>query len=343
MKNKIEKLVLQTAMVIAVSVLAVGCTKYDLNPLYDTSSTDSIPQIPVITTTAIYSIDTSSAASGGHIINNGASTITAKGVCWSTNPAPTTSDSITNNGAGSFPFTSNITGLTPTTKYYVRAYATNNVGTGYGSELSFTTLTPPSGTVTDIDGNVYITVDIGTQTWMASNLKVTKYQNGNLIGTSNPVYQDISGQTMPEYEWAYDGVSNYVPDFGRLYTWYTITDSRNVCPVAWHVPTFNEWVILINNVGGATVGGSALKEVGNDHWGTANTDATNQTGFTARASGVRTELGAFNQLFSDGFWWTADQNSASDAKYFQMYSVYSDITNGVYSKKNAIAVRCVKD
>lgn len=88
--------------------------------------------------------------------------------------------------------------------------------------------------VTDIDGNVYHTVTIGTQVWMVENLKVTKYRNGDLIGTTTPATLDISGEAEPKYQWVYDGKESNVSTYGRLYTWYAITDNRNVCPKGWH-------------------------------------------------------------------------------------------------------------
>jgi len=102
----------------------------------------------------------------------------------------------------------------------------------------------PSNTVKDIDGNVYHTVTIGTQVWMVENLKTTKYRNGDLIGTSTPATLDIRGESNPKYQWAYDGNESNVAVYGRLYAWYTLTDSRNVCPIGWHAPTDTEWTTL---------------------------------------------------------------------------------------------------
>ena len=98
--------------------------------------------------------------------------------------------------------------------------------------------------VKDIDGNVYRTITIGTQVWMAENLKTTKYRNGDLIGTTTPATLVIEGESTPKYQWAYDGNESNVATYGRLYTWYVATDSRNVCPIGWHVPTDAEWTTL---------------------------------------------------------------------------------------------------
>ncbi len=98
------------------------------------------------------------------------------------------------------------------------------------------------GTVTDIDGNVYKIVTIGTQKWMAENLKVTKYRNGDLIGTTTPASKDISTESSPKYQWAYNGTANAdtINTYGRLYTWYAVTDNRSVCPTGWHIRIYRQ-------------------------------------------------------------------------------------------------------
>ena len=100
---------------------------------------------------------------------------------------------------------------------------------------------------------VYTTVTIGTQVWMAENLKTTKYSNGDSIGTTSPATLDISIESAPKYQWAYDGNESNVTTHGRLYTWYTVTDSRNVCPIGWHLPTDAEWSTLTTYLGGEGV------------------------------------------------------------------------------------------
>jgi uncharacterized protein (TIGR02145 family) len=91
--------------------------------------------------------------------------------------------------------------------------------------------------VKDIDGNNYKTAAIGTQIWMVENLKTTRYNNGDSIGTINPITLDITTESTPKYQWAYDGNENNISTYGRLYTWFAACDIRNVCPSGWHVPT----------------------------------------------------------------------------------------------------------
>ena len=116
-------------------------------------------------------------------------------------------------------------------------------------------------------------------------------------------------KATPKYQWAYDGNESNVATYGRLYTWYAVTDSRNVCPTGWHVPTDAEWTTLTTFLGGENVAGGKLKETGTTHWTTPNTGATNETGFTALPSGYRYIDGTFLTIFSMGIWWSSTEAS----------------------------------
>jgi uncharacterized protein (TIGR02145 family) len=107
-----------------------------------------------------------------------------------------------------------------------------------------TAKTPIGTTVTDIDGNVYQTITIGTQAWMKENLKTTHYRNGDAIDTTSPATLDISGESTPKYQWVFENDQSDLSVYGRLYTWYAVTDKRNIAPTGWHVPTDAEWITL---------------------------------------------------------------------------------------------------
>lgn len=194
------------------------------------------------------------------------------------------------------------------------------------------TVTSTSATVTDIDGNVYNTVTIGTQVWMKENLKVTKYRNGDAIGTTIPATLDISGETSPKYQWAYYGNESNVADYGRLYTWYAATDSRGLCPTGWHLPTDAEWTTLTTFLGGEAVAGGKMKEAGTSHWN-FNTGADNSSGWTGLPGGYRHGYGAFFDIGNYGDWWSASELNATYAwaRYLLWYDTYA--SRGSISKE----------
>ena len=217
--------------------------------------------LPTITTGEISDITDNTASCGGEVTADGGAMVTERGVCWGTSATPTISDNHTSDGTGIGTFTSNITGLTAGTTYYVRAYATNSLGTAYGEAVSFITNSstspivdekscPGTPTVTDIDGNTYGTVKIGEQCWMRENLRTTKFADGLDI----PIYENV---TSP-YSIYYSVNPNLdTTMYGYYYNWYAAmynSSSSNynpsrvqgVCPNGWHLPSRAEWEQLRN-------------------------------------------------------------------------------------------------
>jgi len=315
-------------------------------------TTLSSTQVPVLTTAAVSDITQTTAQCGGTVTSDGGSPVTARGVCWSTNPTPTVADNKTTDGAGVGSFTSSIIGLTAGTPYYVRAYATNSVGTGYGNEVSFTTSSSP-GTVTDIDGNIYQTITIGTQVWMAENLKVTHYSNGDAIPnvTNSETWVGLTTGAYCEYN---NDVNN-VTTYGRLYNWYAVDDSRSIAPEGWHVPTDEEIKQLEMYLGlsqaeadatgwRGTDEGGKLKETGTTHWVSPNTGATNESGFSALPGGARNYFGHFVSMGYRAFFWSSTEDD--DSYYAWVRDLNYDrsgVDRGGGSKQNGFSVRCVRD
>ena len=311
---------------------------------------ETLKTTPTIVTLDATNITTSTSLSGGTISDDGGALVTSRGICWSTDINPDINDSKTIDGKGIGSFISSITDLKPAERYYARAYAINSIGVSYGNLITFTTASGINfnpnliyGTVSDTDGNVYKTIQIGSQTWMAENLKTTKYRNSDLIGTTFPASLDITSQSSPKYQWAYSGNENNVATYGRLYTWYAANDNRQICPEGWRLPSDAEWQTLTTYLGGESIAGGKLKETGTNHWQSPNTGAANTSGFTALPSGNRTLNGTFENAGIKGLWWSSTETSLYNAWSRNMLFNYNYAQGYFYdSKANGFSVRCVK-
>jgi uncharacterized protein (TIGR02145 family) len=197
------------------------------------------------------------------------------------------------------------------------------------------------GKNTDIDGNEYNIVKIGEQIWMSENLKVTKLNDGSAIpyvlnGNS------WTARNTPAYCWYKNNAEIYKGTYGALYNWYTV-ETGKLCPSGWHVPSDEEWSILIANLGNKDFAGGKLKEMGLTHWNSPNTNATNETGFSANPGGYRLDNGTFDYIGIFGIWWSFTENSSETAWYRYMgYKTSNVIRN--YSYKNfGFSIRCLMD
>ena len=202
------------------------------------------------------------------------------------------------------------------------------------------------GRVSDIDGNVYSTVTIGTQEWMVENLKTTKYNDGNSIPlvTGNA---DWVALTTPGYCLYDNEITNKTP-YGVLYNWYAVNTGK-LCPTGWHVPTDAEWTTLTDYAGGKDVAGGKLKSTrtvpdAHPRWESPNSGATDEYGFSALPGGYRDSNGVFRGLGGGGNWWSATEGGAENAWTRSMAYNYRD-AGGFYLvyKKDGMSVRCVKN
>lgn len=293
--------------------------------------------LATLTTTSGSSITLTSASAGGNITSDGGAPITARGVVYGVSQNPTLADFKTADGSGTGAFTSSIAELKPSTVYYVRAYATNTAGTAYGAQVMVSTLAG----LTDVDGNAYASVVIGTQTWMKENLKVGKYRNGDPI----PVVSESAA-------WAalttgaicyYNNDVSYNAIYGKLYNGYAAGDLRGLCPVGWHLPSDAEWTTLTSYLGGTDVAGGKMKSTGTDFWAAPNSLATNESGFTALPSGNRDYPGPFVSVGTYTYWWTSTVNEPYTLDRGLAYNHgyvfgFTNTNRGV-----GYPVRCVKD
>jgi hypothetical protein len=290
---------------------------------------DPIPTLGTLDVLAIFptsAVSVCDISEGAGVINHG--------VCWSTSQNPTIVPNKTLDGFNTPDFlvyyinwytpnsifTSHITGLTPNTTYFIRAYATNNSGTGYGQQIQFTTpldISGEAGTIIDIDGNTYPTIGIGGQRWTAEDLKTTKFNDG----TSIPLVPDSSqwiSLTTPGYCW-YNNDSTYKKTYGALYNGYSIQTGK-LCPTGWHIPTIKEWFTLAYYLG--------------DEF---------ETGFKALPGGIRASW-RFLFLGDLSIWWgsesTQDINSLSSC-FYRSSSIAIDYIYYNYDLNNGFSVRCL--
>jgi len=303
---------------------------------YGNELTAITPIIKPILFTKIYGNTATTAMSGGIINNYGGSPILARGVCWSLTQTPTTSDSKTIENSEGESFISSITGLIADTTYYLRAYATNAAGTGYGNELILKTY---AGTVTDIDGNIYNTVKIGNQLWLAENLKTTKNNDGTEIElvTDNTQWAELK---TPGYCW-YNNDIKYKDTFGALYNLRAAVNSK-ICPIGWHVPNPNEYPALIEYLGSWDYAGMKMRSsTGWMIYNEPDTNVYNSSGFTGQPGGYREYDGSFYGMSYFGSFWTYD----SPYMFIWVYELYSGgtIERSIYSDQFGYSVRCISN
>jgi uncharacterized protein (TIGR02145 family) len=308
--------------------------------------------VPQVSTSALSSITLTKALGGGYVISDNGFAIEERGICYSATANPTIANTKISTTGTIGSFTSSLISLISNTTYHVRAYAITSEGVGYGTDISFTTV---SNTLTDAEGNNYKVVEIGNQVWMAENLRVTKYLNGDLIGTTASATTDITGETYSKYQWACNGDENNVAAYGRLYTWFAATDTRKICPTGWHLPSETDFMTLEMTLGmsqaeaqnleyrgtneGSKLAGNAL--LWND--GTLESDPEFGTsGFNALPAGYRQYNGTYINFGKEGFWWSAQENGS--IAYSRVLD-FNDTRIYRYStiKTLGFSVRCVKD
>lgn len=321
---------------------ATGCKKDD-----DASTKTT----PVLTTYDVTEVTSFSVSTGGLISSDGGSEITERGICWSNVPNPTIFHNKTLEGTGLGEFSSILIDLLPATTYYLRAYAINSIGVGYGSIIVFKTL--PYSFTDERDGKLYHTVTIGNQVWMAENLAYLPEVMASEIGShTQPCY----------YVYGYEGdnvdsaksMTNFT-FFGVLYNWRAAmagsagsnsnpSGLQGICPAGWHLPGNDEWTVLSDFLNGYNAAGGKLKETGTIHWNEPNREATNETGFTARAGGARAFYGGYDYIGTTGFWWSTSEYENNNLVWIRSLSNLAGSL--MYFPTNiqmGLSVRCVKD
>jgi uncharacterized protein (TIGR02145 family) len=318
---------------------------------------------PVVQTLPPDNISTDRARLGGVVVDNGGSPVSDAGVCWDTVPSPTFEGFSRSTGPGEGEFTTLVEDLELITTYYVRAYAVNGNGLAYGEQFSFRTNGNP---VTDIDGNEYTTVAIGEQVWMAENLRVTHFPNGEEVPRiRKPRDWDSLKVYDPAFNY-YNDNPGYARLYGALYNWpaavdiETLTDStgpiQGVCPDGWHLPSDEEWQELERFMGmsgeeaaregwrGSHGEGGHLKAPGYGYWYHPNRGADDAYRFSALPAGDLLPNGSFFNMRYNAFFWTSTEYDGDHAWARGLNYYVSTLYRGTQdTKKFGFSVRCVRD
>jgi uncharacterized protein (TIGR02145 family) len=216
--------------------------------------------------------------------------------------------------------------------------AANPISTGNGPKIS------------DIDGNLYNTVTIGSQVWMKENLNVSKFKNGDPIPTNldNNLWGNLG---LPSFSGYNNDAANF-SIYGKLYNWYAVADQRGLCPTGWHVPSDSEWFTFENFLGGASAAAEKVKSVGTLQAGTGlwnePNSASNQSGFSGKPAGLRSTQGTFVEIGNYGLWWSSTQypplGTGTYYSWYRSVSIYSaGLQRDRTDQRSGISVRCLKD
>jgi uncharacterized protein (TIGR02145 family) len=296
------------------------------------------------------------------VVSVGGAPVLSRGICYGLTPLPELSgpSMVAPGSVGSFQV--ELLGLQYGATYFARAFATNAQGTSYGNQVSFSTLPADHlapdltyGSMTDQDGNSYPTIIIGTQEWMAENLRAVTHANGDTIANVTDAGQ---WYVLSTGAWAhYNNDDQFDIPYGTHYNWYAVSDPRNVCPTGWHVPTDLEWQQLEIELGmtpdaAAAVGmvrgalenvGGRMKSAGTQYWLAQNAGGTNESGFSGLPSGGRNALGEFTQQGVLGIWWSATESDALSAYDRILLDGEAGVARNTADKRFGFPVRCLRD
>lgn len=327
-----------------------GCSSklYSFTTVPDTN-------LPYVITAPVFTHMNTPPRVGGKVCYEGSSKLSERGIYFGLNSNPEVGGTKFQIGNGTDLFSDLLPGLNPNTTYYVKAYATNNSGTVYGSDVSFTAgQVSDYKSIKDIEGNIYYIINIGNQVWMAENLRTTMFNDGTLIPN---VTDDITWETIntPAYCW-YNNNPGFKSTYGALYNWYTIDSTsnghKNVCPAGWHAPSDNEWDTLTTYLGGEAVAGIKLKETGDYYWSPSTIMGDNSSDFSALAGGYRIVVpaGIQNVLSSNFFyigdyaeWWSSTSFNTEFAWGMHVNSVDGYVFADSPYKNYGSSIRCIKD
>ena len=305
-------------------------------PLKEIDSLVHVSVVPVnLTLLEAKSITNTSAGFEANILSTGEGTISQIGFCWSTLQNPTIlTNKVNGSWKDSIKFSSTIYSLTKNTKYYVRAFAFNQLGISYSNQIEFTTL--------NIEDSLFESVKIGTQIWTSRNLDVSTYRNGDTIrhARTPEEWQDAASKGEGAWSYRYHDPKNGEV-YGKLYNWYAVSDSRGLAPTGYHVPSDAEWTILTYFLGGEGIAGFKMKSTSG--WSN-NGNGDNSSGFNGLPGGTCNNAGNFDYIQGNGALWSSSENNASLAWFRVLYDDSNrGVERGSFHKNSGLSVRCIKD
>jgi uncharacterized protein (TIGR02145 family) len=351
--KKISRILIYPFVIMGFLLISTNGCKKDKN----------FEQMPIVETVSVTEITSNSAVFNGRVVSSGGDSLFIGGLVWSnyiTEPQYSSEYSLWGFLVeGSYSF--GLGNLTPATTYYVRAYVSTSSGFGFGKVISFTTTGSVTdeivfnpgvtyGSLSDVDGNTYKTIEIGGQTWMAENLRTTKYNDGTAIPNVTGQDEWSKLKTGAYCWWANDG--KYKGIYGAIYNGYAV-NSGILCPKGWHIPSDVEWTTLENFVEtDITLGLGALKEPGTTHWQAPPSDSwrmtegTNLSGFTALPGGYRGSVKSFylqENLGYCGLWWSSTASNSNSNVIHTMSWLSSSVFRQEGEIKAGVSCRCIKN
>jgi uncharacterized protein (TIGR02145 family) len=307
------------------------------------------PALPTVKTSNDINLLPFKGEGTGEVIHDGHLEITARGLVYSKYPEVDLSQKlgVTYELGGKGEFISTMGPLWPETTYYIRAYATNALGTAYGEEI--TVQTPDfdnCGIIHDIEGNPYKTVIIGQKCFMRENLRSGKFRNGDIIPN---VQDDSDWKNTNQPAWVnYNNNPDFDEIYGKLYNWYVVNDSRGICPQGWRVTSRLDMFIVSELLGGGHEAGGKIKQSLHPGqfeealWLTPNTDATNESGFTAVPHGYRLGNGYFGGLGTSAYWRTSTSANNQSYQYYTYFDT-GTLSLDMFGHHDGDAVRCIRE
>ena len=306
-----------------------------ITPLKEIDSLVHVSIVPVnLTLLDIKNITNTSARFEAIILSKGEGTISQIGYCWSTLQNPTIlSNNVNGTWKDSINFSNSIYSFTKNTKYYVRAYASNELGISYSNQIEFSTLNK--------EDSLLESIKIGTQIWTTKNLDVSTYRNGDTIRHARTPEEWQDAASKGEGAWCYynnDPKNGEI--YGKLYNWHAVKNSRILAPSGYHIPSDLEWSLLTEYLGGEEIAGFKMKNTSGWY---DNGNGDNSSGFNGLPGGYCGSSGNFNDITGYGNFWSSSEYDTNYAWFRYLYANYTKVFRDYLDKNIGLSVRCIKD